>query len=158
MVLFRRIGGTLCQITFLYSFPFSICVMKEIFNPQTLKTVKEFSSIKIGEYIPSTGKRIITQFDILPNAVFYREDTLTPATKNATKNFKQITKMGHVTPKKMCEVVNKVLSSSNSRIKGIFGYTGGVTLHGQKVVSPNGKTLFGDLPEIPDKMRKLLKL
>ena len=130
--------------------------MKELIAPQTLKDFKEFSTIKMGEYIPSTGKRIVTQFDILPNAVFYREDIFTPMANN--KNLKKITKMGHVTPKKMAELVNNVLKNTNHRIKGVFGYTGGVTLHGQKVVSPKGKTLFGDLPEIPEKLRKLLKL
>lgn len=129
--------------------------MKEIKEPQTLKDFKEFSTIKIGEYIPSTGKRIITQFDILPNAVFYRKDVLTPQMK---ENFKQVTKMGHTTPKKMQELVNDIIKSSNNRVKAVFGYTGGITLQGKKVINPRGKTLFGDLPEIPEKMRRLLKL
>lgn len=129
--------------------------MKEISKPQTLKDIKEFSTIKVGEFIPNTGKRVITQFDILPNAVFYRKDVFTP--KKMGKNFDKVTKMGHVTPKEMCDLVNRVIQSSNSRIKGVFGYTSGVTLHGQRV-TPNGNKLFGDLPEIPPKMKKLLQL
>lgn len=127
--------------------------MKQIIDPLHLKDIKEISMIKIGEYNPKNGKRKYSEFELFPTAAIYRIDTITPD----GKTFKIVTKTGTIKHKEVCDAVNKVVKGSNDTLKAALAYSGGNTLHGYKVCAC-GKKIFGDLPEIPPKLRKIMKL